>query len=166
MPAFIAARSAFIYEGPALEAVHRLKYAGDVSLAGPLAKCLLGSISFEGPFTVVPVPLFPGKLRKRGFNQSLLIARELSRLTGSPLDFTRLKRVRDTGQQVGLKADERKRNVKGAFTIIDAAAFKGRRALLVDDVATTGATLNECAKVLKAAGAEVFALTVARAVKL
>lgn len=165
-PAFTTARSAFVYEGRVLEALHRFKYAGDVSLAGPLARTILGSIDFTGPFIVVPVPLYPGKLKRRGFNQSLLIAREISRLTGAPLYFRRLKRARDTGQQVGLKAEERKKNVAGAFTLTDAALFRGKRALLVDDVATTGATLNECAKVLRRAGAEVFALTVARAVKL
>ncbi|CAG0957846.1 partial orotate phosphoribosyltransferase, partial [Anaerolineae bacterium] len=103
---------------------------------------------------------------KRGFNQSLLIARELSRLCGLPLAYGRLKRERDTGQQVGLKAAERKENVKGAFRLEDAPFFKGKSVLLVDDVMTTGATLNECAKLLRRAGAEVEAVTVARAVSL
>lgn len=165
-PAFLALRSAFVYDGPVLEAIHRLKYGRDVSLAGPLARAAVGSLDIRGPFVVVPVPLWAGKLRERGFNQSLLVAREVCRLTGSPLEFMGLMRSRDTGQQVGRKADERRRNVAGAFGLVDRAAFSGKRALLVDDVATTGATLNECARVLKRAGAEVFALTVARAARL
>lgn len=165
-PSFASARSAFIYEGSVLEAVHRFKYAGDTSLAGPIARAILGSLDISGPFLIVPVPLHTSKLKKRGFNQSLLIAREISKLTGEPLEFRRLKRTRDTGQQVGLKADQRRENVAGAFTLLDESMFKGRKVLLVDDVATTGATLNECSKVLKKAGAEIFALTVARAVKL
>lgn len=169
-PAFQAARSAFVYEGPVLDALHRFKYTGDVSLAAPLARAALGAMDFlpgeHGQFLVVPVPLYAGRLKERGFNQSVLIAREISRLTGSPIEFRGLKRARDTGQQVGLKAAERKRNVAGAFTVTDAAVFRGRKTLLVDDVATTGATLNECAKVLRRSGAQVYALTVARALRL
>jgi ComF family protein len=165
-PSFIAARSAFVFEGKVLDAIHRLKYGGDTSLAGPLARLARESHLPQGPCVIVPVPLHPGRLRERGFNQSLLIARALSRITNSPLVYDRLKRARDTGQQVGLKAAERKKNVSGAFTLTGAAMFKGKKVLLVDDVVTTGATLNECAKVLKRAGAEVTALTVARAVKL
>jgi ComF family protein len=115
---------------------------------------------------IVPVPLHAGRLKERCFNQSLLIARELSRIISSPLLYDRLKRNRDTGQQVGLKAIERKKNVSGAFTLIEPELFRGKKVLLVDDVITTGATLNECSKVLKRAGADVIALTVARAVKL
>lgn len=165
-PAFAAARSAFIYEDRVLDAMHRFKYGGDISLAGPLARTMLDTLPSSGPFLVVPVPLHPGRLKERGFNQSLLIARELTRLTGFQLEFRRLKRARDTDQQVGLKAVERKRNVSGAFTLTDAAMFGGKKTLLVDDVVTTGATLNECARVLRGAGAEVFAVTVARAVRL
>ena len=114
----------------------------------------------------MPVPLHPQRLKARGFNQSLLLARELSRLTSFPLSCKNLRRARDTGQQVGLKTDERKRNVAGAFMLENTALFKGKKALLVDDVMTTGATLNECARLLKNAGSEVFALTVARTVKV
>jgi ComF family protein len=165
-PSFIAARSAFVFEGKVLDAIHRLKYSGDTSLAGPLARLACAAHLPQSPCVVVPVPLHPGRLRERGFNQSLLIARALSRITASPLVYDRLKRTRDTGQQVGLKASERKKNVSGAFTLVAPAMFKGKKVLLVDDVVTTGATLNECARVLKRAGAEVTALTVARAVKL
>lgn len=167
-PFFTSARSAFVFEGKVLDAVHKLKYGGDTVLAGPLAALVRASHLHlpQGLSMVVPVPLHPGRLRERGFNQSLLIARELSRAYALPLVYDRLRRARDTGQQVGLKAAERKNNVSGAFTIDDGGFFKGRKVLLVDDVITTGATLNECAKVLKKAGAEVTAITVARAVKL
>lgn len=165
-PSFTAARSAFVFDGKVLDAIHKLKYGGDTSVAAPLANLVSGSIGGHCPCAVVPVPLHAGRLRERGFNQSLLIARELSRLTSLPLIYDRLKRTRDTGQQVGLKALERKKNVTGAFTLVEPGLFKGKKVLLVDDVITTGATLNECAKVLKRSGAEVVALTVARAVKL
>lgn len=165
-PSFSAARSAFVFEGKVLDAIHKLKYGGDTSFAAPLASLASGSIGGHSPCVVVPVPLHTGRLRERGFNQSLLIARELSRIISLPLIYNRLKRTRDTGQQVGLKALERKKNVSGAFTLVEPGSFKGKKVLLVDDVVTTGATLNECSKVLKRAGAEVIALTVARAVKL
>lgn len=169
-PAFQAARSAFIYDGPVLESLHRFKYSGDVALATPLARAIVGQVDLlsqdAGEFLVVPVPLYHGKLKERGFNQSLLIAREIARIKGCRLEFRGLRRTRDTGQQVGLKAAERKQNVAGAFTVEDESLFKGRKALLVDDVATTGATLNECAKALRRAGAQVCALTVARALRL
>lgn len=166
-PSFTSARSAFVFDGKVLDAIHKLKYGGDTSVAAPLAGLVRGSIGGgKSPCMVIPVPLHPGRLRERGFNQSLLIARELSRLVAMPLVYNQLKRTRDTGQQVGLKAVERKKNVSGAFTLVEPVLFKGTKVLLVDDVITTGATLNECSKVLKRAGAEVLALTVARAVNL
>jgi len=165
-PAFSSAKSAFVLEGKVLEAVHRLKYGGDTPLAGALASLVRLDGAPCGRTVVVPVPLHPRRLRERGFNQSLLIARGLARASGLPLVYGRLKRTRDTGQQVGLKAVERKENVKGAFKLEDAPFFKGARVLLVDDVMTTGATLNECSRLLKGAGAEVEAITVARAVVL
>jgi len=165
-PHFKSARSAFVYDGRLLNAIHRFKYGGDTSLAVPLARSVLGALAPSNNCLVVPVPLHPKKLKARGFNQSLLIARELARLTGFPVSYDNLKRARDTGQQVGLKSLERNKNVAGAFILQDPVAFKDKKALLVDDVITTGATINECARLLKNAGAEVFALTVARTVKV
>lgn len=163
-PPFAAARSAFAYEGRVMEALHRFKYSGEVNLARPLAQ--MASICvIQRPSLVIPVPLHPGRLKERGFNQSLLLARELSRLTGAPLDYSTLKRTRDTGQQVGLDRDERRRNVRGAFALAGRASLAGADVLLVDDVYTTGATIAECASVLKRAGATVRALTLARALK-
>jgi len=165
-PHFNSARSAFVYDGHVLDAVHRFKYAGDTSLAVPLATETLCAIGSKDHCLIVPVPLHPERLRARGFNQSVLIARELSRITSIELCCNNLKRARDTGQQVGLGVEERKRNVSGAFTLEKPEFFKGKKALLVDDVMTTGATINECARVLRGSGAEVYALTVARAIKV
>lgn len=165
-PHFNAARSAFVYDGHVLDAVHRFKYAGDTSLARPLAMEALGALGSKDHCLIVPVPLHPERLRARGFNQSVLIARELARITSIELCCGNLKRARNTGQQVGLGVEERKKNVAGAFRLENPALLKGKKTLLVDDVMTTGATINECARLLKGSGAEVFALTVARAIKV
>lgn len=165
---FIEARSACMYEGCVLDAVHSLKYAGKTNLARALgaitAKAAL-SLSAK-PDIIVPVPLHKKKLRARGFNQSLLISRGVAKALSVKIDYTSLKRIRHTGQQVGLKADERKKNVAGAFELKGPEKFKGKRVLLIDDVYTTGATIKECSKVLRKAGAEVYALTLARAAKV
>ena len=112
---------------------------------------------------MMPVPLHPRRLRERDFNQSLLLARYVASLLGAELDFLSLRRIRYTQPQTGLKRDERRKNVRRAFQIVDREVVKGRTILLVDDVATTGNTLNECARTLKRSGAEkVFCLTLAR----
>jgi ComF family protein len=110
------------------------------------------------------VPLHRQRLRQRGFNQSLLLARVIGSGLSIKVDFTSLQRTRVTEPQVNLSSEEREGNVKGAFTVKDPSAFRGKRVLLVDDVLTTGATITECGKALKASGAEVFALTLARTV--
>ena len=158
-------RAAGIYAGALSAIVHALKYQHRTSLATPLGKLAAKHCgdAFSGADLVVPVPLHPSRRRERGFNQAALLARAL------PLPCAdALARIRATPSQTDLPADERRRNVKGAFALAsDArlrAAVPGRCIVLVDDVATTGATLGECAKVLKEAGAgEVRAVTVARA---
>ncbi len=123
-------------------------------------------LAAAGPYgglvdAVVPVPLHRRRLAERGFNQAVLLARPLARALGVPLLVGRLVRVRPTRPQVGLEADARRDNVRGAF------AMRGevpRRVLLVDDVRTTGATLGEAARVLAGSGGtEVRTLTLARA---
>ena len=117
---------------------------------------------------IVPVPLYRSRLWWRRFNQSALLAQGVSRLSGIPVDCFVLKRVRRTASQVGLSAEQRKRNVVGAFKIAPprAPAIKGRRIMLVDDVITTGATAEACARVLKRGGAaRVDVLALARAVE-
>lgn len=162
-PPFISARSAYIHDGAVQEAVHRFKYAGEVSLARPLGKLLTRFPVPLLPHKVVPVPLHPKRLRERGFNQSLLLAREICGGLGLFLSKAGLERTRDTEKQTGLGADERKKNVAGAFRVRQPGSFKGMRVLLVDDVYTTGATIRECARALRKDGAEVMALTLARA---
>jgi ComF family protein len=189
---FQKARSAVLYEGAALEAIHRLKYGGRLTLARPLGRIACGAVSrlpdgtddrFKSPGhissdgkiqrspssgtfdVVVPVPLHKGRLKERGFNQSLLIAREVATGLGAEVDYRSLRRIRPTRPQVDLKTDERRKNVRGAFGVIRPERVRRKRVVLVDDVFTTGATVRECAKVLKRAGAEVYVLTLARVVR-
>jgi ComF family protein len=117
---------------------------------------------------IVPVPLYRSRLWWRRFNQSALLAQGVSRLSGVPTDCFVLKRVRRTVSQVGLSAEQRKRNVAGAFKLAPARAseIEGRKIVLVDDVITTGATVEACARVLKRGGAaRVDVLALARAVE-
>jgi ComF family protein len=115
----------------------------------------------------MPVPVHPKKLKEREFNQSLLLARPISNRLEGELDFLSLRRIRNTLPQTGLKGVERRRNVLKAFALEGKRPVAGRAVLLVDDVATTGNTLNECARVLKKGGAkEVLCLVLARTAKL
>jgi ComF family protein len=114
---------------------------------------------------VVPVPLTTGRARARGFNQAELLARDLAAMKSWPLETDALIRVRDTGQQTRLPARERRANVAGAFAVQTPDSVRDRRVLLVDDVCTTGATLEACAAPLVAAGtAGVWAIVAAREV--
>jgi ComF family protein len=112
---------------------------------------------------VVPVPLHWRRFHYRGFNQAVALARPLARQFSLPLISRVLRRTRHTVPQVELQPEERVKNIRGAFSVRQPARIKGLRLLLVDDVFTTGATLNECARVLKAAGAaSVTAFTLTR----
>ncbi len=167
-PFFEKTRAPYLYEGDLMTAIHQFKYGGKSHLAdtlGPLlASFALTWLTDLTSPTVVPIPLHPKRLRERGFNQSQLLARYVSRALDAELDFLSLGRIRYTRPQTGLKRDERRKNVKGAFEVSDGKALKGRILILVDDVATTANTLNECARILKRAGAEkVFGLVLARA---
>ena len=164
---FIEARSAFEYSGCLREAIHRFKYNERFILARPFGRMLtLSAAAFSiKPDIAVPVPLHKKRLRLRGFNQSLLLARAVSKGLSVGLDYLSLRRTRETAPQIELNTDERQKNVAGAFEVINPPAFKGKNILLVDDVFTTGATVRECAKVLKKAGASVRVLTLARAIQ-
>ena len=146
-------RAAAAYEGSLERAIHRFKYEGWRALARPLARLLEDRLAVDGipGGVLVPVPLHPSRRHVRGYNQSELIARELARSLRLPL-AAGLARVRDTPPQVGLDRIHRRDNVKGAFQW-RAGHLAREPVLLVDDVATTGATLEACAKALKAAGA-------------
>jgi ComF family protein len=149
--------------------IHNFKYENDTPLAKPLAGLLAERLARQmstGPdeeaAALVPVPLHPTRRRARGYNQAELLARELSRSTGLSIDLS-LVRIRETSSQVGLTMREREANVAGAFEWQRDDA--PRTVILVDDVCTTGATLAECAAVLKLKGARsVYAVTAARAI--
>ncbi|MCF8062014.1 MAG: ComF family protein [Deltaproteobacteria bacterium] len=167
-PAYEAARSLFVYEGAALEAVHRFKYGGKTRLAKIFGPRLAGLARTWLPPDVqplvVPVPLHLRRLRERGFNQSLLLARHVAAQPGCALDFLALRRNRYTPPQAALGRDERRGNVQAAFEVETPAAVQDRDILLVDDVSTTGSTLDACSRALLRAGARrIFGLTLARA---
>jgi ComF family protein len=148
-PHYDATVAALAYVFPADVLVHALKFRGELSLAPLLAEMLLRRISGGEPIDrVVPVPLSAQRLRDRGYNQSAEIARRLAQ--GAPLELFLCERSRDTAAQTGLPWSERRRNVRGAFRC--ARRVAGTVAM-VDDVMTTGATLDEMARVLKEAGA-------------
>jgi ComF family protein len=154
------------HSGVMRTAVHALKYGGQTSLARPLAE-LMGKVAREeglsGVDAIVPVPLHPRRLRERGYNQATLMARELARTLSLPILEDVLVRSRATKTQTQLSAAERRVNVVDAFTA-EPALLAGRNLLLVDDVCTTGSTLQACADALRRGGAEhVHALTLTRA---
>jgi len=164
---FAAGASLGPYEGSLRLVLHELKYGGRRRAARRLAEALLGEPAVralvDSTDVLVPVPLHPRRLRERGFNQSALLAEEVSRRTGRPVSPDALVRRQDTLPQAGLTAAARRRNVEGAFAVRRRAAVAGRTVTLVDDVLTTGATAFACARQLRMAGAdEVRLLTVAR----
>jgi ComF family protein len=111
------------------------------------------------------VPLHPKRLRWRGFNQSVLLARQIGSAYNLPVDCFTLFRKIDTPPQTQLPEEDRRKNMRGAFALAEETSVEGKRLLLVDDVYTSGATVNECSRVLKRGGArQVFVLTLARAV--
>ena len=157
------ARSAFIYSGWAADAVKRLKYRDEFDRANHMASFMVSTITEMGHFdALIPVPLHRSRLDERGYNQSDLLARAVSRLTSIPVQ-PMLIRTLKTVPQVGLARNERETNIKNAFSMsADWIPILGERYLLIDDVRTSGATLNECAQTLVLAGSgPVCALTFA-----
>jgi ComF family protein len=153
------------YGGALAAAIRRFKFAGRPDLARPLGHLLRRAArdAAASADRVVPVPLHARRLAERGYNQAALLARHAADELGVPLDARALVRLRDTPQQANLVREARLANVARAFRARPPAALRGGRVLLVDDVATTGATLEACRDALLEAGAaEVTALVVAR----
>ena len=147
-------RAAVAYGDISRSIAMRLKYGRKVALARTMSRYmqpLLGDLPAGTLF--VPVPLHRSRLWRRGFNQSAIVARELSRRTGFAVEIDALKRVRATPPLKGLNMLQRRRMVAGAFRAKPGAELRGRNIVLVDDVLTTGSTANACARVLKRAGA-------------
>lgn len=152
------------YEGTLRQLIHLFKYRGIRPLAKPLGRLLSAAMPRDVRFdAIIPVPLHWWKRHLRGFNQSLLLSRELGARTGIPVRPL-LRRRKFTRPQAGLPHPQRRANVAGAFVVPQPDLVRGARLLLLDDVLTTGTTLNACAAVLKRAGAaHVSVLTLARA---
>jgi ComF family protein len=151
------------------EAVHAFKFRGRRALAAPLGDLLVevtdGRLPAGRPGLLVPVPLHPRRERERGFNQASLLARRIGRAWQVPVHDDALVRRVATPSQTELDAPARRANVRNAFRLRRPELIAGRHVLLVDDILTTGATLSECARCLRAGGAAtVGALTVARVV--
>ncbi|MEI7851635.1 MAG: ComF family protein [Kiritimatiellales bacterium] len=166
-PAFDRARSAVRYEGAVGSALRALKYENALWVVDDLAELIFACVQAEypdQPFDLVTaVPLHPSRRRARGFNQSALLGSALARRLGVPFREGLLRRVHPTVSQTGLTAPQRTANVCGAFRIGWFARPAGRKILLVDDVMTTGATVNACAKALRKGGAvSVHVVTAAR----
>lgn len=147
--------------------IRRHKYGPDQSLSHALAECLGDSLPLCGGDYdwVAPVPLHPARLRWRGFNQAAMLAEHIARRFGRPLDVKTLCRGRPTPPQTSQDSRQRRLNVRHAFSVTRSERVANRRILLVDDVMTTGATADECARTMLAAGARrVDVMTLARAV--
>ena len=157
-------RAPAFLDGPLRKAIHAFKYDGLRALSPALGR-ILTEYWLEHPLpadVIVPVPLHPSRQRRRGYNQSSLLARELAKASGVPMDEHCLRRTRPTRPQVGLNAQQRQNNVAGAFLCVD-DRVANQRILLIDDVCTTASTLIACATTLRSHGAlSVWGLTLAR----
>lgn len=156
-PAYDRARAVAHFGGSLRELVHQFKYADRHDARALFGRWLAeaGRELRDGADVIVPVPMTRLRLLLRRFNQAAVLARELSRHMGIPVDPHLLERARASTRQVGLTRDQRRRNVAGAFAVPvrRRSRIEGRNVLLIDDVITTGATVNACARALKRAGA-------------
>lgn len=163
-PAFDRTRAALEYAFPTDKLIQALKYGGQLALAKLLGELLAEAVADQArPEAILPMPLHPARLKMRGFNQALEIAKVIAKRLDIPLAPGLTQRVVDTTPQASLPIDARHTNVKGAFACN--RDLRGQHIAVVDDVMTSGATLNELAKILKRAGAaQVDVWVVARAV--
>jgi ComF family protein len=167
-PLFDRARAVGEYEGSLRTAIHRFKYDSRSLLAEPLGRLLADQgrkLFISNAYDVIlPVPLHPRRLRQRGFNQSLVLARQVGQQWGIAVEAEGLKRIRWTDSQTMLPVKERLHNVRGAFAY-SGRGVENKAVLLIDDVYTSGSTVDECARVMKRNGAKrVDVLTVARTI--
>ena len=164
---FRTARAAGIHEGVLRECIHLLKYRKKAFLAEPLGKMLVETVKNAANLgetdLLVPVPLGGRRYREREYNQARLLAGVVSRTFKIPISSRNLTRTRDALPQTRLSRRQREKNVRGLFKIGNGKEYRGKVVLIIDDVFTTGSTVNECARVLSEAGTrEVNVLTVAR----
>jgi ComF family protein len=165
---FDMARSVALYDGMLKEAIHKFKFDGRKALSPYLGRFLVsylqyGDIPVKEIELIIPIPLSGQREKQRGYNQSKLLAEEISGHYSIPLDSASLKKIKDVAPQFDLSRKERLRNVRGAF---HSSSLAGKSVLIIDDIYTTGATAREASSALKAAGAKsVYVLTLARAVE-
>ena len=167
-PDYDRARAVALFNDVQRSLIHGLKYSDRREGLGLFGRWLVvaGRELLEDTDLIVPVPLYRGRLWQRRFNQSALLSHEINQLTGIPIDVLALKRHRATRSQVGLSERARRANVTGAFTLSSRkrAQINGKNILLIDDVLTTGSTVDACTRTLKKAGAaRVDVLVLARA---
>ncbi len=166
-PGFDLARGALIYHEPLVTLIRCFKYGGELAGLSSMAWLASQSVGYReigDPDIILPVPLHPTRLRERGFNQSLLLARSFFPGLRDRIAPDLLLRTRPTIPQSTLSGSARRRNLQGAFAVADGDWLRGRHVLLVDDVMTTGSTIGQCARVLRRAGCrriEVFVLAMA-----
>ncbi len=164
-PLYVALRSWAVFDQPVRQALHRLKYRRDMGLGEALAAAMRDHIQSLGwPVEIVtPVPLSRKRLAERGYNQVSMVALPLTLMCGWGYRPQALSRARETRSQVGLSREERRQNVRDAF-VAQSSIVRDKTVLVIDDVTTTGATLESCtAALLKAGARQVFGYTVARA---
>jgi ComF family protein len=152
-PRIARTRAAVAYGDLSRSLAIRLKYGRKVAIARTMARYMAPLVSEEGDRLLIPVPLHRTRLWQRGFNQSALVARELSRRLKVPTDPLVLRRIRRTPPLKGMSPLQRRRTVAGAFRVRDKSTLAGKTVILIDDVLTTGSTAEACARTLKRAGA-------------
>ena len=152
------------YSGPVKMAIGKVKYKWIYDIGKVLCELIVKNLwrfDIETNLTLVPVPLHSKRKRSRGFNQAEILAQDLAKRFGEKYEDLLVRNV-ETKSQVGLKRDARFENIKDAFSLKNSSDLRGKNFIIVDDVYTSGATISECAKVLKRAGAKsVWAMTVA-----
>jgi ComF family protein len=166
---FDMARSIFIYKGSLLNLIHNFKYSGTTTALSTFADYMniINPLkNIEPPDLIIPVPLHITRLHERGFNQAVVLAKIFFPKERKKIKTELLIRKRKTIPQTGLSENQRRNNLKNAFSVCDPSQVKEKTIILVDDVFTTGTTVNECCKLLKRCKAKkIIVLTLARAVK-